>query len=50
MAAYAWKPCLPVWQSRNIWIDKTYDKPTVQLNYILYMDSEEDTYDLKEYQ
>ena len=36
------KPCLPVWQSRNIWIDKTYDKPMVQLNYILYMDSEED--------
>ena len=34
--------CKPVWESKNTWIDRSYDKPMVQLNYILYMKSELD--------
>jgi hypothetical protein len=34
--------CSPVWESKTIWIDRTYDDPMTRLNYILYMKSEED--------
>jgi len=35
------RKCAPVWESKTIWIDKTYE-PMTRLNYILYMKSEED--------
>jgi len=34
--------CAPVWESKTIWIDRTYDNPMTRLNYILYMKSERD--------
>ena len=34
--------CKPVWESKTIWIDRTYDNPMTRLNYILYMKSERD--------
>mgnify|MGYP001421513485 CR=1 FL=1 len=34
--------CAPAWESKTIWIDRTYDNPMTCLNYILYMKSEED--------
>lgn len=34
--------CKPVWESKTIWIDRTYENPITQLNYILYMKSELD--------
>ncbi len=34
--------CAPSWESKTIWIDRTYEKPMRALNYILYMKSEED--------
>ena len=38
----AGKRCKPSWESKNIWVDRTYEKPMVCLNYILYMKSEHD--------
>ncbi len=35
------RKCAPVWESKTIWIDKTYE-PMARLNYILYMKSAED--------
>ena len=36
------RECKPVHHSRRIWKDVVYEKPMVQLNYILYMRSEEE--------
>jgi hypothetical protein len=36
------RKCKPVWESKTIWIDRSYDEPMTRLNYILYMKSEED--------
>ncbi len=34
--------CSPSWESKTIWIDRSYYEPVTRLNYILYMKSEED--------
>jgi hypothetical protein len=34
--------CKPVWKSQTIWVDKSYDKPLVRMNLVLYMETEED--------
>ena len=34
--------CKPVWKSQKIWIDKSYDKPMVRMNLVLYMKTKED--------
>lgn len=41
-STYIARKCAPIWESKNIWIDRKYDKPTTKLNFILYMKSEED--------
>lgn len=34
--------CKPVWRSQTIWVNRSYDKPLVEMNLVLYMETQID--------